>query len=217
MRVAVSLASADPLRIAEAAERAATAGASALHVDFGDGRFVPWLGGGVELVAALVRLAAIPVDVHLMVEEPEPYFAPLAAAGATSVVAHIERAPYPWRLRALAHRSGMQFGLALNPATPISDLEPVISCADYLVLLTTEPDGAGELMLPNTLERVQAARALIGPDRALEIDGGVTGESLTWPMRAAVDRLVVGRAVLDSAEPAILIAHLASGNGVGVR
>ena len=208
LTIAVSLMAADPLRIGEIAERAIDARADALHVDLGDGVFVPWLGGSVELVRALARLDRLPVDVHLMVERPEQYVSPLAAAGAASVLVHVEASRYPWRLRALSHRHTMRFGVAANPSTPISMLEPVVACADFITLLSTEPDDAGENILPGTADRVAAASSLLRARGGLEVDGGVNAANAVEMVMSGATRLVVGRAVLEADEPAACIAAL---------
>jgi ribulose-phosphate 3-epimerase len=208
MRVAVSLTSADPLRLSEAAARAIAAGADALHVDVGDGRFTPWLGGSVELVGALARLDRAPVEVHLMVEDPEVFIAPIAAAGAASVLVHVERSPYPWRLRAVAHRLGMRFGIAANPATPLALVEPLVGCADFVTLLSTEPDAAGERMLPGIGARVWAVRAMYGDAVSVEVDGGVNADNVGELAARGASGLVVGRAVLDASDPGAVVARL---------
>ena len=210
MRIAASLTAADPLRLGDAAARLAAAGVDALHVDFGDGRFVPWLGGGVEMVAALSESRVLPVEVHLMLEEPEHYVPLVAAAGAAAVVVHVEAVRYPWRLRETARRLGLRFGLAINPATPIAVLDSLRDCAGHFSLLTTEPDGAGERMLPSTLPRLRAAAALLGEDAEIEVDGGVDPTSSVELCAAGATRLVVGRALTAAADPSAVVARLLS-------
>lgn len=201
MRIAVSLTSADPLRVGDAAKIAIAANADAIHVDLGDGRFVPWLGGSVELVRAVANLGRLPAEAHLMLDDPERYIPDLAEAGASSVLVHVEAIRYPWRVRALVHGHGMRFGIAINPATPISALETIAACADFTTLLSTEVDGVGEMLLPGTFDRVRRARSLIGPDRDLEIDGGVNVDNAAQLAAAGVNRLVAGRAILQASNP----------------
>ena len=210
MRIAASLTAADPLRLGDAAGRLAAAGVDALHVDFGDGRFVPWLGGGVEMVAALAEPKTLPVEVHLMLEEPERYVPLLAAAGAAAVVVHVEAVRYPWRLREMARSLGLRFGLAINPATPIAFLDSLRDCAGHFSLLTTEPDGAGERMLPSTLPRLRAAAALLGHGAEIEVDGGVDPANSAELCAAGATRVVVGRALTEAPDPRAVVALLRS-------
>ncbi len=211
MRIAVSLTSADPLRVGDAAKIAIAANADAIHVDLGDGRFVPWLGGSVELVRAVANLGRLPAEAHLMLDDPERYIPDLAEAGASSVLVHVEAIRYPWRVRALVHGHGMRFGIAINPATPISALETIAACADFTTLLSTEVDGVGEMLLPGTFDRVRRARSLIGPDRDLEIDGGVNVDNAAQLAAAGVNRLVAGRAILQASNPAASMQRLQLG------
>ncbi len=211
MRIAVSLTSADPLRVGDAAKIAIAANADAIHVDLGDGRFVPWLGGSVELVRAVANLGRLPAEAHLMLDDPERYIPDLAEAGASSVLVHVEAIRYPWRVRALVHGHGMRFGIAINPATPISALETIAACADFTTLLSTEVDCVGEMLLPGTFDRVRRARSLIGPDRDLEIDGGVNVDNAAQLAAAGVNRLVAGRAILQASNPAASMQRLQLG------
>ena len=200
MRILASVTGADPLALGAAAARLAEAGADGIHEDLGDGRFTPWLGGSVELVEALAGLGRLPVSVHLMVESPEALFERVAAGGPARVAVHLEAVPYPWRMRALARRRGVRLGFAVNPSTPLAFLEGYGPAADYVSLLTTEPDEAGERMLPGLLERVRAARALLPPAVELEVDGGVDAASARLLAGAGVDFAVVGRQITAAPE-----------------
>lgn len=214
MKILASLTAADPLAIGVAARRLSLAGADGFHVDFGDGRFIPWWGGSLELVQALVRSERIPVEVHLMVDDPERWLEPLAAAGARQVVVHLEAVRYPWRIRTVAVRSGLRLGFAINPATPVAALEPVVECADFLALLTSEPDLDSEHFLPGSVARVASARRLLGPQVELEVDGGMTTGSLHECCLAGADVAVVGRELTRAEDPAASLRMLA-GAAVG--
>ena len=214
MRILASLTAADPLAVGEAARRLQQAGVDGLHVDIGDGRFVPWLGGSLELVAALVGSQGLAVAVHLMVEDPERWLRPLAEAGAGRVAVHLEAERYPWRLRTEALRHGLFFGLALNPATPVGALEPLPGCADFVSLLTTEPDADGERFLPGMLEKIAAARQLLGPRVEIEVDGGLDAEWLQRCAAAGADVAVVGRE-LTRAENATVALRRLTAAGLG--
>jgi ribulose-phosphate 3-epimerase len=214
VKILASLSAADPLALGAAASRLSQAGVAGFHVDFGDGRFVPWVGGSLELVRALADAERLPVEVHLMMGEPEAWIGPVAAAGASRVVVHLEAIRYPWRLRTLAVHAGLKLGFAINPATPLVTLEPVVRCADYVSLLTSEPDLASEHFLPGSTERIAAARRLLGPDLELEVDGGIRAGSIHECSLAGADVAVVGRD-LTRAENAAASLRLLTGAAVG--
>jgi ribulose-phosphate 3-epimerase len=210
MKILASLTAADPLAVGEAARRLRQAGVDGFHVDLGDGRFVPWLGGSVELVKALAAAEPLPVSVHLMVEDPEPLLRLLAAAGAVRIGVHLEAVRYPWRLRSQLRRSGAQLGLVLNPMTPLEALEPLAGCADFVSLLTSEPDLDGERFLPGMPARIAAARALLGPTIELEVDGGIDRGAVHSVALAGADVAVVGRELTLSERPAEVVRALAA-------
>jgi ribulose-phosphate 3-epimerase len=194
-RILASVRSVDPLALGACCDRLLDAGADGLHVDLCDGVFVPELTLGPEVVRALAARVGPVLDVHLMVARPEDYLRVLADAGATRVSFHLEASPYPWRLASLARTLGLEVGIALNPVTPVAALEPVARTADFVNLLTTEVDFAGERLLLGSVERVAAARALLPPEVGVEVDGGVDAASASALVRAGADELVVGRAI----------------------
>lgn len=195
-RLLGSLTAAPAGALADAAARLLSAGVDGLHVDLADGHFVPYLAFPPALVADLRgRFPESILDVHLMVEEPEAYWEELARAGASRVVFHVEARRYPWRAVTLAHRAGLsEVGVALNPVTPFEALESVRGRIAVVDLLTTEPDVAGEQLLPGSVARVQRLRELLS-EELIQVDGGVTEESAAALTRAGANELVVGRAI----------------------
>jgi ribulose-phosphate 3-epimerase len=191
-----SLSAAPAGALADAAARLLTAGVDGLHLDLADGHFVPYLAFPPALVADLRgRFPEAILDVHLMVEEPEAYWEELARAGASRVTFHAEATRYPWRTVTLAHRAGLaEVGVALNPMTPFEALESVRGRIAVVDLLTTEPDLAGEQLLPGSVARVRRLRELL-PGERIQVDGGVTEESAAALAEAGADELVVGRAI----------------------
>lgn len=198
MKIFASLSPADPLYLAATISRLETAGLDGLHIDFADGRFTPALEGGLDMLRAVRSATRLPIAVHLMLVEPERWIGPVQAAGADRVSVHIEASPYPWRLRAIARRRNIEFGLAINPTTPLGVLESVAEVPDFVSLLTTEPDDLGEFFLPGMLPRIAAARRSLPESVEIEIDGGVTREVCKTAIAGGVGAVVAGRALLNT-------------------
>jgi len=194
-RILASIRSVHPLHIGGGCRRLLDAGVDGLHVDIADGVFVPELTFGPHVVVALLERRTAPIDVHLMVTRPEQYLPELAKAGAARVSFHLEAEPYPWRVCSLARSLGMEVGVAVNPATPLAVLKPVVSAVDFVNVLTTEIDFAGEQLLPGSADRVAAARNLLPTRVRLEVDGGVNSGNAAALVDAGADELVVGRAI----------------------
>lgn len=216
VKLYASLSAADPLHLGEVVARLERAGIDGLHVDFADGRFTPVLQGGLDLLRAVRTATPLPISVHLMVEEPEPWLQPLVVAGATRISIHIESAAYPWRLRALAKRFGVEFGLSLNPGTPLAVLEPLRAVPDFVSLLTTEPDEAGEWFLPGMLGRIRSARQAVPGAVDIEIDGGVDAKIWTAAIAEGATAVVVGRSLLNAADWPLAVAEFRAATLRGV-
>jgi ribulose-phosphate 3-epimerase len=193
-----SIRSVDPADLGASAERLLEAGVDGIHVDVADGVFVPELTFGPAVARSLVARTRAAVEVHLMVVDPERYLRELADAGIARVAFHVEATGYPWRVCSLARSLGLVVGIAANPATPIGALAAVAEAADYVTLLTTEPDLAGERLLPGSEERVAAVRAALAPESRLEVDGGVDAAAVLRLAAAGAQDFVVGRAVTAS-------------------
>jgi ribulose-phosphate 3-epimerase len=194
-RILASIRAVDPTELGAAAERLLAAGVDGLHVDIADGVFVPELTFGPEVARALLARTQALVDVHLMVARPEEYLPLLARAGIRRVSFHVESTSYLWRVMSMARFLELEVGLAINPATPVTVLETVGAAADFVNVLTTEPDFAGERLLPGCVGRVAAVRLMLPERVRLQVDGGIDAESASDFAAAGVNDFVVGRAV----------------------
>ncbi len=209
-RLLASLTSLSPLALGDDAKRLIDAGADALHVDIGDGHFVPFITYGPALAAALADQFDAAVEVHLMVDDPETWIREIV--GSRSRVAriwfHIESTRHPWRVASLVQRFDIQAGVALNGITPIAVLERLGSSVDAVNVLATDHDFAGDELLGGTAERVRAVRAVVGRTTTIQVDGGVSANSAAELVRAGADELVVGRAICGQQDWSAAVAEL---------
>jgi ribulose-phosphate 3-epimerase len=204
IRIAPSVLSADLTRLAEQVHQVLAAGADWLHVDVMDGRFVPNLTFGANMIEALRKLTDKPIDVHLMVVEPERYIDRFADAGASVFTFHPEVAPHAQRYLAQARGRGMLAGLALNPSSPLSLVEEVVGDLDLLLIMTVNPGFGGQSYLPASNDKIRRARALLtarGSRAFLEVDGGISRQTIAAAHAAGADTFVAGNAVFGSPDP----------------
>jgi len=200
-RVFASLTSIDVGELVPTVERLEAAGVDGFHIDLSDGVFVPGLIFGPGMVAAVASRTRLPVEAHLMTVDPEAHIAPLVDAGAQRIAFHWEAASYPWRTVSILQQAGCIAGIAMNPATPVPDLDYLAESIAFVNLLTTEPDVVGERMLPAMAQRVARFRQVLPPTVAIEVDGGVGSDAVQALVAAGADELVMGRSLVAAADP----------------
>ncbi|MFJ4004612.1 ribulose-phosphate 3-epimerase [Streptomyces sp. NPDC090023] len=198
-----SILSADFARLADEAK--AVEGADYLHVDVMDNHFVPNLTLGTPVVESLARATDIPLDCHLMIEDPDRWAPQYVEAGASSVTFHVEAAHAPIRLAREIRAKGARAAMALKPATPIESYEDMLPELDMLLIMTVEPGFGGQAFLDITLPKIRRTRELIarhGLQMWLQVDGGVSAETIERCAEAGADVFVAGSAVYGAQDPA---------------
>ncbi|MDF1503878.1 ribulose-phosphate 3-epimerase [Roseisolibacter sp. H3M3-2] len=211
VQIAPSLLSADFARLADDIAMCEAGGADMLHVDVMDGRFVPNLTFGAKVIEAARRCSDLPLDVHLMVVEPERYFDDFARAGASILTIHVETAPHLDRQLARIRELGCKAGVTLNPATPLAMVEEVVGEIDLLLIMSVNPGFGGQRFLEYSVDRIARARRMLdaaGSRARLEVDGGITRDTILRCTRAGADTYVAGAAVFGAADPKAEIGAL---------
>ncbi|HVX87332.1 MAG TPA: ribulose-phosphate 3-epimerase [Gemmatimonadales bacterium] len=210
-RIAPSVLSADLGRLAEQVAEAKAGGADWLHVDVMDGRFVPNLTFGAPLIRALRKLSDLPLDVHLMVVEPEKYIAEYADLGCRVFTFHPEATVHVQRHLAAIREKGMLAGLALNPSTPLSAIDEVVGDLDLLLIMSVNPGFGGQKYIPASTDKIRRARDLLAFRRSaafLEVDGGIDPTTIREAWMAGADTFVAGQAVFGQSDPAAALKTL---------
>jgi len=211
IRIAPSILSADFARLGEEIAAIDAAGADYIHVDVMDGHFVPNISFGPLVMASVRRFTAKPFDVHLMIAPVDPYIAAFAKAGADIITVHAEAGPHLHRTLQAIKAEGKKAGVAINPGTPVSTLENVIGDIDLLLVMSVNPGFGGQSFIPEALNKLRQAKALIG-DRAidLEVDGGVTPDNAQSIIAAGANVLVAGSSVYAGNDASTYAARIAA-------
>jgi ribulose-phosphate 3-epimerase len=210
VQISPSLLSADFARLADAAD-AVAADADWLHVDVMDNHFVPNLTIGLPVVRSLLAATGLPVDCHLMIEDPDRWAPGYAEAGAASVTFHVEAAHAPIRLARALRSAGARAGMALKPATPIEPYADLLGELDMVLLMTVEPGFGGQRFLDVVLPKVRRARELLRDGEHnvwLQVDGGVDEDTIERCAEAGADVFVAGNAVYAAADPGAAVQRL---------
>jgi ribulose-phosphate 3-epimerase len=209
--IAPSVLSADFARLGEEVRAVDAAGADWIHLDVMDGHFVPNLTIGPMVVEAVRRTTRLPLDVHLMIEEPERYVLAFADAGANYISVHYETCPHLHAVVQQIRTAGVEPGVVINPATPLAVVEPILRDVSFLLIMTVNPGFGGQSFIPSTIEKISAARAFKQAhslDFLIEVDGGVKEDNASQIVAAGAEVLVSGSGIFGTGHYAATIAGL---------
>ena len=199
--IAPSILSADFSKLGDEIKAVEAAGADWIHADVMDGHFVPNITIGPLIVEAVKRVTDLPIDVHLMIENPDDYIPAFAAAGASYIAVQLETCIHLNRTVQLIKDCGAQAGVVLNPSTPLANLEWVLEDVDYVLIMSVNPGFGGQAFIPSSLDKISALRQQI-QDRGLsvliQVDGGVNKKTISQIASAGTDVFVAGSAIFGS-------------------
>jgi ribulose-phosphate 3-epimerase len=203
VRLAPSILAADFAALGACIEAAERGGADLIHVDVMDGHFVPNLTVGPPVVRSIKRVAKVPLDVHLMIEDPDRFIPAFAESGASCISVHVEVLPHLHRTLALIRGLGLKAGVALNPSTPVGSIEEVAADVDFVLVMTVNPGFGGQTFIPRSASKVRAMRALLdeaGNAAPIEVDGGIDETTIGDIVLAGADWIVAGSAVFGTGD-----------------
>jgi ribulose-phosphate 3-epimerase len=204
VRIAPSILSADFAALGDQIAAAERGGADLIHVDIMDGHFVPNLTIGPPVVQSISRVAKVPLDVHLMIEEPDRYLEAFVRAGAAMISVHVEALPHLHRTIQAIQQLGAKAGVALNPSTPVVALEEIAGDIDHVLVMSVNPGFGGQTFIPRSESKIKAVRALLdrqGNAAPIEVDGGIDRTNAARIVEAGAAILVAGSAIFGASDP----------------
>ncbi|MBI5204362.1 MAG: ribulose-phosphate 3-epimerase [Nitrospirae bacterium] len=213
VKIAPSILSADFMRLGEEIKAAEAAGVDLFHIDIMDGHFVPNMTIGPSIVEAINKITDVPLDVHLMIEEPDKYVKDFINAGADYLAVHIEASVHAHRTVQVIKESGIKAGIALNPATPVCSLEHILQDLDFVVLMSVNPGFGGQSFIPQSMDKIKTLKKLIRERNLatlIEVDGGVKPDNARQVADAGAGMLVMGSAFFSSKDYKALTKNLRS-------
>ncbi len=203
IKIAPSILSADFVRLGEEIKAAEDAGVDMLHLDIMDGHFVPNITIGPAVVEAIRNITSLPLDVHLMIEEPDRFLSDFIKAGSDFLTVHVEAAVHLHRTVDFIKENGVKAGVSLNPATPLCSLDNIISDLDMVLIMSVNPGFGGQVFISSMLEKIASLRTIIrqrGCNAVIEVDGGVKLDNARTIAEAGTDILVMGSAFFGSGD-----------------
>ncbi len=218
VRIAPSILASDFARLADEVAKVERAGADQIHVDVMDGHFVPNITIGPPVVKALRRVTSLPLDVHLMISDPDRYLEAFANAGASIITVHLEAVTHLHRTLTHIRQLGAKAGVAINPATPVDHVREVAGEADVVLIMSVNPGFGGQTFIARSVAKVAAAKALLaaaGSSADIEVDGGVDLSNAATLVRAGATMLVAGVSIFGTPDPAAATQELRRAAGGG--
>ena len=203
MKIAPSILSADFANLAKDIEVVEQYGVDYIHVDVMDGQFVPNITFGPSMVTSLKQVTQLPLDVHLMIVEPERFILDFAKAGADIISIHVESTPHIHRALQMIQQAGVKAGVVVNPGTPITMIEPVLSMVDLVLVMTVNPGFGGQQFIPETLNKIEKLKVLRetnGYNYEIEVDGGITLDTAQLCRDAGAEVFVAGSYIYNSSD-----------------